>query len=106
MKEEPVPVANLKAIPIVLRLFAAVGGGYVAATGLAALTSVALATVTSMQRSEAVVLSSMLAFLVYLALLIWGFAERRLTRLLIVFAVVGGASWASAWTVVRLSAAD
>ncbi len=37
-----------------------------------------------MSRSDAVVLAAMLGFLLYLGLLLWAFAERRLSRLAIV----------------------
>ena len=89
-------VAVLKATQIVLRVVGAVGGGYAVAAGLAALLAVALPVSTGLARSEAVVLSSMLAFLIYLALLVWGFAERRLLRLWLVFGSAAGASWGGA----------
>ncbi len=94
----------MKAIPIVLRLLVAIGGGYAVAAGLSALAAVALPAVTAMPRSEAVVLGSMLAFVVYLVLLIWAFAEPRLARLSVIFAGVGIASWGGAWGLVRLAA--
>lgn len=82
---------------IVLRVVAAFGGGYVVAAGLAALGAVILPRATAMLRSEAVVLASMLAFLVYLAVLIWAFAERRVGRLWLVVAVAAAVSWLGAW---------
>lgn len=92
-----------KAIPIIVRLVAAVGGGYAVSAGLAALASVALPSAGAMLRSEAVVLASMLAFLVYLALLIWAFAEPRLTRLCLILAAAGIVSWGGALGLVRLA---
>lgn len=88
---------------VTVRVATAVGGGYAAAAGLAALIAVALPAAGLMVRSEAVVLTSMLAFLVYLALLIFAFAYRDLARLCLF--VVGGAaaSWAGAWTLARLT---
>ena len=71
-------------LSVLVRLVAAIGGGYAVAAGLAALAAVALSTGGLMARSEAVVLASMLAFLVYLALLIWAFADRRLARLCLI----------------------
>lgn len=91
-------------LSIVVRLVAAIGGGYAVAAGLAALAAVALPAAGLMLRSEAVVLASMLAFLVYLALLIWAFADRRLARLCVVMAAAGIASWGSAWGLLRLTA--
>lgn len=87
---------------VTVRVLAAVGGGYAVAAGLAALAAVALPAMRVMPRSEAVVLASMLAFLVYLALLIWAFADRRLTRLCMTLAAVGAASWGGAWAIAGL----
>ena len=91
-------------LSVLVRLVAAIGGGYAVAAGLAALAAVALPAARLMPRSEAVVLASMLAFLVYLALLIWAFADQRLARLCLVLAVAGVASWGGAWGLVRLTA--
>lgn len=96
--------AAAKAIPVVVRLVAAVGGGYAVAAGLAALAAVALPALAILPRSEAVVLASMLAFLVYLALLIWAFAAPRLTRLCLILAAAGIASWGGAVGLARLTA--
>jgi len=90
------------AVPIIVRLIAAIGGGYVVSAGLAAFAAVGLPMVSSLPRSEAVVLASMLAFLVYLAVLIWGFAERRLVRLCGLLSVTAAASWGSALGLARL----
>jgi hypothetical protein len=46
----------------------------------------------------------MLAFPIYLALLVWGFAERRLGRLCLMLAAAALASWGGAFTLVRLTA--
>lgn len=86
---------------VVLRLIAAIGSGYAVAAGLAALAAVSLPAVTALPRSEAVVLASMLAFILYLGLLIWGFAERRLVRLCTVLAITATASWGGAWGLAR-----
>jgi hypothetical protein len=92
-----------KAIPIIVRLVAAIGGGYAVSAGLAALTARVLPVTTAMARAEAVVLASMLAFLVYLGLLVWGFAEPSLVRLCLILAAVGAASWGGALGLVRLA---
>jgi hypothetical protein len=94
--------AVTRATLIVLRLIAAVGGGYAVSAGLAAFAAVGLPMATSLPRSEAVVLASMLAFLIYLAVLIWGFAERRLGRLYGILVLVAAASWGSALGLARL----
>lgn len=93
----------MKAIPLIVRLVAAIGGGYGVSAGMAALAALALPATTAMPRSEAVVLASMLAFVVYLALLIWAFAEPRLTRLCLILAAAGIASWGGAFGLVRLA---
>jgi hypothetical protein len=92
-----------KAIPIIVRLVAAIGGGYAVAAGLAALAARVLPMATAMPAREAVVLVSMLAFLVYLGLLIWGFAEPNLVRLCLILAAVGIVSWGGALGLVRLA---
>lgn len=97
-------VQNLPAnqgLAIAVRVVAAVAGGYAVASGLAALAAVALPAARLMARSEAVVLASMLAFPVYLALLIWAFADRRLGRLCLALAVAGAASWGGALALTR-----
>ena len=91
-------------LSILVRLVAAVGGGYAVAAGLAALAAGALPAAGLMVRSEAAVLASMLGFLVYLALLIWAFADRRLARLCLVMAAAGIATWGGAWGLLRLAA--
>lgn len=91
-------------LSIFVRLVAAIGGGYAVAAGFSALLAVALVVARLMPRSEAVVLASMLAFLVYLALLVWAFTVRRLDRLCLVLALAGLGSWGSAWGLMRLAA--
>ena len=85
------------AFPIVLRVATAVLGGYLLAAGVSALVANALAQV--LPWSEAVVLMAMLAFVIYLALLIWAFAERRLLLVLLVLGVGGPLAFAAQWLV-------
>lgn len=59
----------------VLRLLAAVLGGYAVTIGVCELISLALS--WPMARSEAAVLASMLGFLIYPGVLIWTFASTR-----------------------------
>jgi hypothetical protein len=92
-----------RAVPIIVRLVAAIGGGYAVSAGLAALAARVLPVTTAMPAREAVVLVSMLAFLVYLGLLIWGFAEPSLVRLCLILAAVGIVSWGGAFGLVRLA---
>ena len=86
-----------RALPILLRVAAAILGGYLLAAGVSALAAEALASV--LPPSEAVMLMVMLAFLIYLALLIWAFAERRLLRVLLVLGVGGPLAFAGPWLV-------
>lgn len=67
------------------RVALAVVGGY----GLTVAVTMLLARLLSglMERVDAVVTAALLAFLVYLAVLLWAFAEPRLARL---WAVLGG----------------
>jgi len=99
-------ISAMQGVSVAVRLVAAIGGGYAVAAGLAALAAVVLPATTDLPRSEAVVLASMLAFLVYLALLIWGFAEQHLSRLWVIFATAALASWGGAWGLVRLTAGN
>lgn len=67
------------------RILGAVVGGY----ALSALTVVAAGAVLArwgMARSEAVVLASMLGFVLYLVVLLWAFCVRSLARLWLVLA--------------------
>ena len=69
------------------RVVLAVGGGYLLAAGAAALSARLLA--MAMAPSEAVVLMGMLAFVIYLILLIWAFCELRFSRLWLVLGLGG-----------------
>lgn len=71
-------------------------GGYVAAAGIVAVLSATLP-FTGLPRIDSVVLASMLGFVIYLVLLLWGFAERRLIRLAAIQALLaaGGFGLAS-----------
>ena len=62
------------------RVLVVLFGGYAASAGLLAAGSV-LQPRIGMAKSESVILVSMLGFVIYLVLLLWGFAERRLWRL-------------------------
>lgn len=71
---------------VTLRVLGAIFGGYAFTAASVALLSVALP-MLGMARSEAVILASMLGFVAYVGLLIWAFAEPRLSR---VWAVLAG----------------
>lgn len=74
---------------IALRLLVLIVGGYAAASALVAGTARTLP-LTGLARSEAVALASMLGFVFYLMLLVWGFSRQRLTHLVLGLALAGG----------------
>ena len=69
------------------RVLLAVLGGYFFAAGSAGLGAAGLS--CCMKDSEAVVLMAMLAFVIYLALALWAFAEPRLVRVALALGIVG-----------------
>lgn len=73
------------AAALLLRLSGAVGGGYAFTSAGVALASVALRQL-GLPRSEAVVLSAMLGFVLYLLVLLWAFSVRSPVRLWVVLA--------------------
>ena len=93
----------IHALQIALRILAAVVGGYLLSAGLVTLAALGLG--QAIEQSEAVVLTSMLGFLLYLALVLWTFAERRLWRIWTVMAGGSAASLGLAlWLAPRLAA--
>lgn len=74
---------------ISLRLLVVVGGGYAASSALVAGLARALPLI-GFARSEAVVLASMLGFVIYLLVLILGLARRSLTRFVVELLVTAG----------------
>jgi hypothetical protein len=75
-----------------LRVLGAVLGGYAVSAALVALLAVALPRLLGWPRSEAVLLASMLGFLIYLGALVWAFAQHRVGRIWAVFAVATAAA--------------
>jgi len=75
---------------VVQRVALAVVGGYGLSSALAALAAAGLSAL--MPRSEAVVLMAMFAFVIYLVVLLWAFAERLLVKL---WLVLGGGALAA-----------
>lgn len=70
-------------LAIAFHILAAVIGGYFLTAISSQFLALGLAKL-GMLRSEAVVASALLAFLIYLVILLWAFAERRLLRLFMV----------------------
>lgn len=84
----PPPLRRATARPwvrIVLRLIAALPGGYAFTAALVALLAAALP-LLGLARSEAVVSAAMLGFVLYLLVLLWAFSVRSLARLWAVLA--------------------
>lgn len=87
-------------IRIVLRVVAAVGGGYAFAAAFVAFGAVLLSLTTVLPRGEATILMAMVGFVIYLLVLLWAFAERRVW--LIWLALFGGAGLLYGLTVVLM----
>lgn len=79
-----------------LRVLGAVFGGY-ALTALMVAAAGAVMARLGMARSEAVVLAAMLGFLVYLALLLWGFSIAYVARLWATLALAAAALASVLW---------
>lgn len=85
-------------INVLARVVFVVAGGYAAAAGIVAALSVTLP-FTGLPDSEGVAFASMLGFVVYLLLLLWGFAEPRLWRLGFVLALLAGGGFGFAYLI-------
>ena len=79
-----------------MRVLGAVFGGYVLTALTVASAGAAMARL-GMARSEAVVQAAMLGFVAYLALLLWGFSVRSVSRLWLVLASGAVAMTALLW---------
>ena len=80
---------------LVQRALLALMGGYFLSAALAGLFALGLSRI--MPRGEAVVLVAMCASIVYLLLLLWAFAERRLARLWLALGGGAGAAQLALW---------
>jgi hypothetical protein len=87
----------MRAVQVALRLLIGFAGGYAAAAGFVALAAVAMAAAAPSARSEAAVLSAMLAFPVHLVLLIWAFAEPWPCRRSFLIVGAGILCWVGSW---------
>ena len=83
-------------VRVSLRVLGAVFGGY-ALTVLVVTSAGAVMARLGMARSEAVVLAAMLGFVAYLALLLWSFSVKRVTRLWAVLASASAAMTGLLW---------
>jgi cytochrome bd-type quinol oxidase subunit 2 len=82
---------------IALRLAIAVFGGYALSASIVTFSALALSSTSLLPRSEAVVLASMLGFVIYLCVVIWALAERRVARLGLTIALATAALVAAAY---------
>ena len=80
---------RLRPLQPVHRAFLAIVGGYVVSATTATALTLTLAVSNILPRSEAVAMTTMFAYLVYLVAALWAFAERHPWRL---WAVLGGLS--------------
>lgn len=79
------PGAELRRVGgLVLRVLAAIGGGY----GIAALATIVLSVSLPMARSEAVLTSTMASFGIYAGAIVWAFAARRVLQVYMGMAAV------------------
>lgn len=82
-----------RAALVAARVVAAAGGGYACTAAVVSLAALLLSLVFGIARGEAVVLAAMAGFLLYLIVLLWAFAERRLARVWSVLAGVAVVAW-------------
>ena len=80
--QSPAPDRSGQWWVISLRLLAVIGGGYLASSALVAGLARALSHL-GLARTEGVVLASMLGFVIYLLILVLGFARQRLMRFVV-----------------------
>lgn len=100
-RRAPASPAPTGGIALAVRALVTLAGGYAATIGAVAFLS-ALATLLGMARSEAVLLMSMLGFPAYLAVILWGFAARRIWRFA---AILAAAALLGHWGAVAIVSA-
>lgn len=76
------------------RTMLAIVGGYVGTSAIIAALAVIAVAAGGMERSEAATLTSMLGFVIYLAVTIWSFADPALLRVALGLGAVSGLSYA------------
>lgn len=72
-------------LSVTLRVIGTLGGGYAFTAAWVALLAVALS-LAPIGRSEAVTAAALMGYLIYLAVLLWGFSVRSVTRLWVLLA--------------------
>lgn len=84
---------------IAARALAAVVGSYAVSAGAAALISVLLVVGAGLGRSDALIIGSVLGYLLFAFLMLWCFAERRLLRVWIALVTAAAATHGAAWLI-------
>ena len=79
----------IKGLRIAARVLAALIGAYAVTAGATALVAVLLVLATGASRTDALIVGSMIGYLLFALLMLWCFAERRLARVWLV--LVGAA---------------
>lgn len=87
-------------LPVTSRVVAALAGGYAFTWGFSTLV-VAVNLASGGDYDEGLTLTYLLAFLVYLAVVLWAFAAKSLTRVWFVLAGGGAAMTVTAWALTR-----
>lgn len=86
---------------VAARVGAATVGAYAVTAGAAALLAMLLVALTGMSRSDALIVGSSLAYILFAALMLWCFAERRLGRVWLVLLAVALATHGAAVLIER-----
>lgn len=84
---------------IAARALAAIVGAYAVTAGAAALIGVLLVVGGQFGRSDALIIGSVLGYLLFALLMLWCFAEKRLLRVWIVLIVAAAATHGAAWLI-------
>lgn len=93
--EHPVPPLN--ALTVGLRIVAATLGGYAVAYSLTAAMAGVMFRLVGADRIDTAIITTNIALLVWVALCVWAFAERRLWLVAAVPVVAAMVFWAVAW---------
>lgn len=78
---------------------AATVGAYATTAGAAALIGVSLVVEAGLGRSDALIIGSVLGYLLFAFLMLWCFAERRLLRVWAVLIVAAATTHGTAWMI-------
>lgn len=84
---------------IASRALAAVIGSYAVTAGAAALIGVLLVVGAGLGRSDALIIGSVLGYLLFVFLMLWCFAERRLLRVWSVLVLAAATTHGAAWLI-------